>query len=193
MQVCKDCGQSFEKLYAPKKGQCRRCYKNEWEKNARKDPVLGAKIRARQKKVYENNKDNAKESMKRYRERKHFDSKRQRVLEENNYTCTKCGAQPEEKNLIVHHEDRQGRGSSKPNNEDQNLTLLCRSCHAREHAIELAIARGADATEAKGFEWSLKYQACIECGTTETKHKARGKCNNCYKRERDRIKREQKI
>ena len=193
MQVCKDCGQSFEKLYAPKKGQCTRCYKNEWERNARKDPVLGDRIRQRQKRVYANNKEAAKANGKRYRERIHFDGKRQRVLEAFGYTCAKCGAQPGESGLVVHHEDRQGRGSSKPNNQEENLTLLCRACHAREHAIELAIARGADASEAIGYEWSLKYPACVECGTTTIKHKARGKCRNCYKRERDRIEREQKI
>lgn len=193
MRVCTDCGQSFDKLYAPKKGQCRRCYKNEWERNARKDPVLGKRIRERQKRVYENNKDAAKASMKRYRERVHFDSKRQKMLKAFKYTCTKCGDTPDEKNLIVHHKDRQGRGTSKPNNADKNLTLLCRACHAREHAVELALARGADVSEAVGHKWSLKYSKCIECGTTEIEHKARGKCNNCYKRERDRIKREQKI
>lgn len=141
MQTCKDCGKDFEKLYAPKRQQCRRCYKNEWERNARKDPVLGERIRKRQMKTYANNTDAAKAGMKKYRERKHFNGKRQMVLDMFNRTCTKCGAQPEERNLVVHHEDRQGRGTDQPNNEDQNLALLCRSCHAKEHQKELIEAR----------------------------------------------------
>ena len=191
--LCQSCSQSFEKLYAPKRGLCKRCYKNAWEKEARKDPTLGDKIRARQKRVYERNKEAAKAQQRAYRERIHFDSKRQQVLEEYDYTCSSCKQRFEGSKLVVHHKDRAGRGSSKPNNEEGNLALMCRSCHTKEHAIELAIARGADASEAIGYAWSLKYPKCVECGTTDIKHKARGKCNNCYKRERGRIKREQKI
>ena len=28
--------------------------------------------------------------------------------------------------------------------------------------------------------WSKQHECCIECGTTETKHKAKGFCVNCY-------------
>ena len=34
--------------------------------------------------------------------------------------------------------------------------------------------------------WSRKYEACIECGTTEVKHNSRGLCVNCYTRKRRR-------
>lgn len=191
MKTCSNCHQSFEKLYAPSRALCRRCYKNAWEKEARKDPILGERIRNRQKRVYENNKETAKATMKKYREQKHFDSKRTQVLQAHDYTCTKCHKLYAEHQLIVHHIDRQGRGTAQPNNEDTNLTLLCRGCHAKEHALELAKARGIEVgTEA--FEWSLNYPCCIECGTTARKHKARGKCANCYKREYDKLKREQK-
>lgn len=31
-------------------------------------------------------------------------------------------------------------------------------------------------------KWSLKFDQCIKCGTTETRHIARGYCKNCYNR-----------
>lgn len=31
-------------------------------------------------------------------------------------------------------------------------------------------------------KWSLKFDQCIKCGTTETRHIARGYCKNCYDR-----------
>lgn len=63
--------------------------------------------------------------------------------------CQKCG---EKKNLDVHHID-----GDPFNNELTNLTLLCRSCHIREH-------RGR------------------KCSICENKHKGLGFCDKHYQR-----------
>jgi hypothetical protein len=117
-----------------------------------------------------------KETLKRYREEKHFDSKRQPILEANDYRCSVCGHQHEENQLTVHHKDRNGRGSSKPNNSDDNLELLCRSCHAKEHQEELSEAR----KNAYGNRWSRLYDCCVSCGTTSIKHNGGGLCKTCF-------------
>ena len=33
-----------------------------------------------------------------------------------------------------------------------------------------------------GDKWSMKYEKCVQCGTTETPHQARGLCDVCYTR-----------
>ena len=138
---CKDCGQEFEKLYAPSKQQCQRCYKREWERNANKDPVKHAKIRARAKRVHINNRAKHLDDMKAFREKANHDSKRQKLLKANDYRCSECGEQFDEKDLIRHHKDRNVRGKDHPNNSEDNEALLCRSCHCKEHQAELIQAR----------------------------------------------------
>jgi len=32
------------------------------------------------------------------------------------------------------------------------------------------------------YEWSSEYPCCQECGTTDIKHEAKGKCHRCYNR-----------
>lgn len=54
---------------------------------------------------------------------------RELILKRDNYTCTKCGAT--DKQLHVHHLiRRKARGGENP----ENLTTLCRTCHAIEDA-----------------------------------------------------------
>lgn len=38
----------------------------------------------------------------------------------------------------------------------------------------------------KRFAWSMSHAACSECGTTETKHAAKGLCQTCYCRAKKR-------
>ncbi len=37
----------------------------------------------------------------------------------------------------------------------------------------------------KNGKWSQKYDCCVECGTTEILHIARGKCKKCYEKEKN--------
>lgn len=52
----------------------------------------------------------------------------------------KCSECESEKDLTIHHKDHNGRNkmdSKEPvNNNLDNLTILCRSCHGRLHSIE---------------------------------------------------------
>ena len=51
-----------------------------------------------------------------------------------NKRCDRC---KHAKNLVVHHKDR-----NKSNNSDlTNLETLCRSCHVKEHAGEIAVSQ----------------------------------------------------
>ncbi len=52
-----------------------------------------------------------------------------RILEKHNYKCSECGS---DKGLCVHHIERTHVDSPEYNNED-NLTVLCRSCHMSYH------------------------------------------------------------
>lgn len=50
------------------------------------------------------------------------------------YRCEECGI---DRDLTIHHEDRNGRNKldegEKMNNDVDNLRVLCRSCHGRIH------------------------------------------------------------
>ncbi len=57
-------------------------------------------------------------------------------------------------------------------NTPDNLVCACRSCNARKWCAE------------RPGCWSSKYavEGCVDCGTNELKHLARGRCNACYQR-----------
>jgi len=59
----------------------------------------------------------------------------------------------------------------KDDNRIENLQLLSKSEHQSLHR------RGA-----KLGRWSRKYDACVECGTTTTRHAGNGRCHRCYER-----------
>jgi len=53
--------------------------------------------------------------------------------------CCSCGISEYEhikkykRSLGVHHKDRKGRPEKTPNNDRGNLSLMCLSCHMKEH------------------------------------------------------------
>jgi predicted restriction endonuclease len=59
------------------------------------------------------------------------------IYEKYNKKCAECG---QDWDLTIHHIDRQGRNFQekglKPNNNIDNLILLCRRCHGRIHGKE---------------------------------------------------------
>lgn len=177
MILCKICGQSAERY--PSLKLCKKCYQNDYNKKyyqKNKD-----KIKERTSKYYIDNIEKERIKRKINREKMHFDSKRKQVLRRDDYTCIRCNSRKEgndTKNLIVHHKDRLGRGSEVKNNDLQNLITLCRSCHAKEHSKDLKLAL----KEKYKNKWAMKYDCCIECGTTERKHHGKGLCVNCHAR-----------
>jgi predicted Zn-ribbon and HTH transcriptional regulator len=63
---------------------------------------------------------------------------------------------------VVHHKD-----GNRANNTPSNLEVLLRSEHPSRHA---------------GQRWSRQHDRCLDCGTTERKHEAHGRCTRCFSR-----------
>jgi 5-methylcytosine-specific restriction endonuclease McrA len=63
-----------------------------------------------------------------YRGRRWEHTRRQALARANN-RCQRCGARS---TLVIHHRDEQGMEGERAHDPD-NLTVLCRSCHGREH------------------------------------------------------------
>ena len=53
------------------------------------------------------------------------------VLDKYKRRCAICGT---DTRLVVHHVDGNGRNSTFPNNELENLMVLCRRCHRKIHS-----------------------------------------------------------
>lgn len=174
MYICKVCGCESERY--PSLLLCKKCYQKEYNKQyyQRKKE----KIKKATKEYYISNVEKQKESRKKYREKINFDNNRSKVLKRDNYSCSSCGKKETSSNLIVHHKDRLGRNSDIKNNELDNLVTLCRSCHAIEHSKDLKEAL----IEKYNGKWSIKYDSCIECGTTERGHQGKGLCTRCHAR-----------
>lgn len=141
------------------KGKCSYCYSAEYQK----DPKNESRVREQKHNHYHKSGGSALSKVK--REERWFDSRRSEVLQRDNFKCRNC-SEHRLSRLVVHHEDGNGRGSSSPNNDLDNLVTLCRSCHASHHS--------------KSVGWSRSYSQCLSCGTTDRKHNAKGLCWQCY-------------
>jgi hypothetical protein len=63
-------------------------------------------------------------------EKKRFGERREIILKRGGNICANCGSS---KNLVIHHKDHNGRNNDSPNNESNNLVVVCSPCHARHH------------------------------------------------------------
>ena len=67
------------------------------------------------------------------------------VFERDKHKCVKCGTKENGTNLVIHHKDKKNPrafGSiNYMNNDLINLELLCRSCHAKEHGMNLRFTK----------------------------------------------------
>jgi hypothetical protein len=71
---------------------------------------------------------------------------------------------------IVHHKD-----GNKQNNAIENLELCSSQIeHMAHHMIEKYGGRQSKT------KWATIWDACTQCGTTETPHQAKGLCRKCY-------------
>lgn len=167
---CVSCNGEFEKLYAPSRELCKKCYTFEYNKKYYEKH--SNKIKGNAQKWYKENRKKALVKFKENREIDHFDGMREIILERDKHKCTVCNSTDK---LVVHHKDFNGRGNENPNNSEDNLVTLCKRCHIAIHRAQLI-----KAGELK--QWSRKYPACIECGTTKTKHHSHGLCKTCSAR-----------
>jgi hypothetical protein len=155
--ACVKCGCIDHKHQA--KGLCKVCYLELY----RNDPKNTARIKAAKRKYQIEVTRSGLGKIR--REIDHFDGKREAILRRDNYTCQSCG-EIRLSRLSVHHIDGNGRRSKTPNNDENNLITMCRSCHAILHNT---VGR-----------WATDYDACIKCGNSSRRHSAYGLCCNCY-------------
>ena len=170
-ECCSGCKTTARKHMA--RGLCARCYLTRYRK------ANGKRI-AKLKRQWRDNhfaELTAKEKVK--RDARHFDGKRELALKRANYSCERCGTQSM---LTVHHRDRNGRGTASPNNSLRNLQVLCRACHLAEHRGEIMHIRLSSRQPQllKCGRWSLQHACCVVCGSTCSKHAAKGVCSRCY-------------
>lgn len=72
----------------------------------------------------------SREVARRALDKSRFGGQRVDVFEKYNHECATCRTN---KGLCIHHKDCNGRNSKTPNNDIDNLILLCRSCHMKLH------------------------------------------------------------
>jgi GTP cyclohydrolase I len=61
-----------------------------------------------------------------------FGTAKRKILEERGVICEKCKST---KNIDVHHLDGQNYGNTTGNHKEENLMILCKSCHGRLHRL----------------------------------------------------------
>lgn len=105
------------------------------------------------------------------------------VLEKFNYKCQICGSA---KNLCVHHIERMSPTDINYNDE-QNLTVVCRSCHMRLHreAGHIVPSSSPPPGNPYGRRGKRPPIKCTEDGCDRLQH-ARGLCKKHYEYKRKR-------
>ena len=174
-ECCVDCGDVESPHMA--KGLCRKCYLKRYSNS----PKNKARIEQKKREWYFKYHTDNLLKRKAYREERHYDGLRERVLARDGRKCTKCGST---RQLTVHHKDGEGRGKSQPNNDMSNLATLCRKCHIDEHRDELYVSRRENRQPQlnKHGRWSMQHDCCIICESNLSKHAAKGVCVACYGR-----------
>ena len=174
---CKGCGTVDRKHMA--KGMCNLCYLAQY-RNTESNKEQISKTKADWHQKY---RTRQLARSKARRERVHFDDKREQALQRDGHACVRCGGKNK---LTVHHKDRHGRGTKKPNNRLSNLETVCRKCHINEHRPELLAARDKQYITPilnENGVWHDKYDSCVLCGSTTSPYCATGKCSKCYQRQ----------
>jgi hypothetical protein len=85
-----------------------------------------------------------------------------RQHQEHRLIMERIVGRPLRPNEDVHHKDE-----DKKNNDPSNLEILTRREHARLH-------------HGLNGRWSLRFDCCQHCHSTERKHQSKGLCSYCY-------------
>ncbi len=127
--ICTGCGEEF-------KGRaelCGKCYAKKYRRENKEQVKEYAKMRRVR------DKDKIREWQSGHRNKMLFGGKRYSVLERDNFECQMCGMSQRQhiilynRELLVHHVDFNGRGSDNPNNDMDNLLIVCGGCHNTIH------------------------------------------------------------
>lgn len=161
---CVSCKTTKKKHMA--KGFCNSCYQAIYRKE-NKERIAKSKNNWYLKFVKGTNKQKIA------REQRNYDGFREPTLIRDNFKCVFCSSTGF---LVVHHKDKNGRGSKSPNNNLDNLITLCRACHINEHRKEILKRKNLKFDG----KWALSWDSCKKCGTTKRKHNGHGLCTNCY-------------
>lgn len=86
-------------------------------------------------------------------------------------TCVYCGGTYL---LGIDHRVALSEGGA---NERSNLQPCCRSCNASKFRGDVP------------RRWSRSHDACVDCGSTDRKHRVHGLCERCYSRNQSRARR----
>lgn len=84
---------------------------------------------------------------------------------EHRFVMAESIGRPLRNDEVVHH-----RNGDKQDNRLENLQILSHAEHSKFH-------------NGNG-RWSIALDACIECGSSQRKHHARGYCIHCYEKQR---------
>lgn len=125
MKNCEICGNSFEvSLYHPDQKHCT----NKCSQKASRLKAVADGRRVEQRKRYlEKHGDKKRAHDLVLHNQRAFGGLKYQVLARDGNKCTTCKC-ADMKRLIIHHKDE-----NKQNNVMENLTTLCRACHARVH------------------------------------------------------------
>ncbi len=85
-----------------------------------------------------------------YRQGKLCSGKWHETLQQAEYSCQVCGLSSttsKSDGLVVHHLDGNGAYMNIPNNDLDNLMVVCRKCHKMFHGLSLVLREG---------EWKIK-------------------------------------
>lgn len=173
-ECCQVCGTTVRKHMA--RGMCGPCYQSTYYQ----DPQTKARLVKYRRAWYYRHHEHNLQQRAVNRDLRHFDGKRTTVLKRDSFTCIDCGATEK---LVVHHNDKSGRGCSTHNNVDSNLGTLCRACHIKHHRADLLQAREAKHSTPKLLKcgrWSLEHDVCVHCGNVTSRHASKGLCTKCY-------------
>ncbi|TWH48511.1 HNH endonuclease [Sporomusa sp. KB1] len=91
-------------------------------------PICRERYNREGKKIYDHN------HRVEYFNKNAYDNMRHDIIERDGYKCRLCGSIT---NLIIHHiNEKSYHNSQEADNDNQNLTTLCNSCHAWYHATK---------------------------------------------------------
>jgi hypothetical protein len=84
-------------------------------------------------------------------------------------------------NEHVHH-----RNGNSLDNRPENLQLVSQAEHMHLHFAGREPKAATNAHRIPPGKWSRKFDACVECGRTDSSHASRGTCHRCYRKRYER-------